>query len=179
MTTEINYPDFLLKFMIHPVSVMIAGFFLGGALLVSGGSEKITNLAIYLSEHTPFGYTGITVTFINISLIFPLPCGRITAMMFLPSFIGFIKHYISEVFINNGGNIVAGNSIIFILTGAFIINSASSCSASCVGGMINIVENYMKLHHNRLQKLQQLSALITTIITVIILNIFLNQGVLN
>lgn len=131
---RVSFKSLLGGLMIHPVTAMVAGFIMAGALLVTGGFDALTLWLTRIAEHTPLGYIGVSVLVIYLPLIFPMPCGRILATALLPGVIQFGRQVVSGT-----GEACAMPAMLV----AFIVCAAASCGPSPLGGIGGIGEGYL------------------------------------
>lgn len=133
---RVSLRDLMAGVIIHPVTAMVAGFMMAGALLVSGGFDAMIMLLSWIAHHTPLGYVGSSILLVFLPVIFPLPCGRIIAAALLPGVIMF-----AQVVAKETGN---PQSLPAILV-SFILCCAASCAPSPLGGIGGIGEGNLGL----------------------------------
>ncbi|TET36469.1 MAG: hypothetical protein E3J72_08600 [Planctomycetota bacterium] len=121
--------DVIGRIILHPVTALLGGLFMGGVLGAAGGFEAIKAIVNRLRK-TPLGLAGTLVILINIPLITMLPCGRIIAAALLPLLFMFGPE--------GSGTLRKTQLIVFIA--AFARNSFGSCGPSPVGGVAQIAE---------------------------------------
>ncbi|MEI9475671.1 MAG: hypothetical protein WCO26_03755 [Deltaproteobacteria bacterium] len=124
--------------ILHPVTAMVAGFMVAGALLVTGGFDAMTQALTWLAIHTPLGFTGVGVMLIYVPTIFPMPCGRVLAASLLPGVIMF-----AEVV----GQETRCPQCLPAMLIAFVLSAAASCGPSPLGGIGGIGEGNLGLPH--------------------------------
>ena len=73
MIAKLKIKDLMNQILFHPLTAMIAGFFMAGILSEYGAFEELMNLIRLIADHTPLGYLGITVIIIYLPIIFPCP----------------------------------------------------------------------------------------------------------
>jgi len=122
--------------ILHPVTALLAGLFLAGALNASGGFEAFKALIAKLQK-SPLGLAGTFVVLINFPMITSLPCGRIMAAALLPLLFAFGSE---------GGMNLLTKSQLIVLIGAFARNAFGSCGPSPIGGVGQIGEGFLGSH---------------------------------
>ncbi len=118
------------KIVIHPITALVAGFFVAGALEAAGAFEAMSDLLDRMRE-TPLGFVGTSMFLVNIPTIIAMPCGRILAAALMPAAILFGLRLAKEM-----GDARLTGVIVF----AFIVNAAASCGPSPLGGIGTIGE---------------------------------------
>ena len=118
------------KIVIHPITALVAGFFVAGALEAAGAFEAMGDLLDRMKE-TPLGVVGTSMFLVNIPTLIAMPCGRILAAALMPAAILFGLQLAKDV----GDSRLTG-AIVF----AFIVNAAASCGPSPLGGIGTIGE---------------------------------------
>jgi hypothetical protein len=119
--------------IIHPITALLAGLFIAGALSATGGFEAFRELIGKLQK-TPMGLAGTMVILINFPMIASLPCGRIIAAALLPLLFAFGSE---------GGMNLLTKSQLIVLIGAFARNAFGSCGPSPIGGVGQIGEGFL------------------------------------
>ncbi|MHC4663368.1 MAG: hypothetical protein ACYS8W_17045 [Planctomycetota bacterium] len=117
------------QIILHPVTALLAGLFMGGVLGAAGGFEAIKAIVNRLRK-TPLGLAGTLVILINIPLITMLPCGRIIAAALLPLLFMFGPEGLG----------ILGKTQLVVFIAAFARNAFGSCGPSPVGGVAQIAE---------------------------------------
>lgn len=123
--------------ILHPITALLAGLFISGALQASGGFEAFKVLINKL-HRTPLGLAGTMVILTQAPLIASLPCGRIMAAALLP---------ILFAFGSEGGLNLLTRSQMIVLIGAFVRNAFGSCGPSPIGGVGQIGEGFLGSHY--------------------------------
>ena len=119
--------------ILHPITALLAGLFLAGALTATGGFEALKVIIDKLRK-TPIGLVGTLVIIINLPVIASLPCGRIIAAALLPLLFAFGFE---------GGMGLLTRSQLIVLIGAFTRNAMGSCGPSPIGGVGQIGEGFL------------------------------------
>jgi hypothetical protein len=119
--------------ILHPVTALLAGLFLAGALQATGGFEAFKSI-IGALQKTPLGLAGTVVILINLPMLASLPCGRILAAALLPLLFAFGSE---------GGMNLLTKSQLIVLIGAFARNAFGSCGPSPIGGVGQIGEGFL------------------------------------
>ena len=122
--------------ILHPITALLAGLFISGALQASGGFEAFKVLIGKLNR-TPLGLAGTLVLLTQVPLITSLPCGRIMAAALLPLLFAFGSE---------GGLNLLTRSQLIVLIGAFARNAFGSCGPSPIGGVGQIGEGFLGSH---------------------------------
>ncbi len=110
--------------IIHPITALLAGLYLAGALEATGGFEAIKALLLNLKK-SPLGLPGTLAILVNLPLLAQLPCGRILAAAMLPLLFSFGSY----------GMRILGRDQIIVLVAAFARNAFGSCGPSPIGGV--------------------------------------------
>jgi hypothetical protein len=110
--------------IIHPITALLAGLYLAGALEATGGFEAIKAILLKLKK-SPLGLPGTLAILVNLPLLAQLPCGRILAAAMLPLLFSFGAY----------GMRILGRDQIIILVAAFARNAFGSCGPSPIGGV--------------------------------------------
>ncbi len=125
MTAVLLLPNEILGgIIIHPITALLAGLYLAGALEATGGFEAIKAIVLQLKE-SPLGLPGTLAILVNLPLLAQLPCGRILAAAMLPLLFSFGAY---------GMRILSRDQII-VLVAAFARNAFGSCGPSPIGGV--------------------------------------------
>ncbi len=125
--------EFIGGIILHPITALLTGLFLAGAMKASGGFEALKVLLGYL-RRSPIGLVGTLVILINLPAITSLPCGRILAAALLPLLFTFGLE---------GGMGILTKSQLIVLIGAFTRNAMGSCGPSPIGGVGQIGEGFL------------------------------------
>ncbi|MCP4230672.1 MAG: hypothetical protein GY771_11085 [bacterium] len=118
--------------ILHPITALLAGLFIAGALSASGGFDALKVIIEWLKK-TPIGLPGTMVLLMMLPLIVSLPCGRIMGAAMLPLLFAFGP---DEMKIISKGQLI-------ILVGAFARNAFGSCGPSPIGGVGQIGEGFL------------------------------------
>lgn len=110
--------------IVHPITALLAGLLLAGALDATGGFEAIKAILLKL-KNSPLGLAGTLAILVNLPLLAQLPCGRILAAAMLPLLFSFGAY---------GMRILSRDQII-VLVAAFARNAFASCGPSPIGGV--------------------------------------------
>lgn len=127
--------ELLSGIILHPITALLAGLFLAGALTASGGFDALKVIIEWLKK-TPLGLPGTMVILINLPLIAMLPCGRILGAAMLPLLFAFGPE---EMRVVSKGQLI-------VLIGAFARNAFGSCGPSPIGGVGQIGEGFLGAH---------------------------------
>ncbi|MGA2225331.1 MAG: hypothetical protein ABSH41_12910 [Syntrophobacteraceae bacterium] len=136
MVCKVSLKKLIGGIILHPITAMIAGFIMGGALLVAGGFDILIQGLSWFATHSPLGFIGVSVIFVFLPAIFPMPCGRIIVSSFLPGVILF-----GETVSRMTGSPLALPAILI----GFILCGAASCGPSPLGGLGGIGEGNLGL----------------------------------
>jgi hypothetical protein len=110
--------------ILHPITALLAGLYLAGALEATGGFEAIKAILLKLNQ-SPLGLPGTLAILVNLPLLAQLPCGRILAAALLPLLFSFGAY----------GMRILGRDQMIILVAAFARNAFGSCGPSPIGGV--------------------------------------------
>ncbi|MDI6776386.1 MAG: hypothetical protein QMD03_03955 [Syntrophales bacterium] len=119
--------------ILHPITALLAGLFLAGALTASGGFGALKILINKLRK-TPIGLAGTLVILIQLPVIASLPCGRIIGAALLPLLFAFGFE---------GGMGLLTRAQLIVLIGSFARNAFGSCGPSPIGGVGQIGEGFL------------------------------------
>lgn len=122
--------------ILHPITALLAGLFMAGALQATGGFEAFKALIGRLQK-TPLGLAGTVVILVQMPMLASLPCGRILAAALLPLLFAFGSE---------GGLNLLTKSQLIVLIGAFARNAFGSCGPSPIGGVGQIGEGFLGSH---------------------------------
>jgi len=152
--------------ILHPITALLAGLFLAGALTATGGFDAL-KVIIDKLQRTPIGLVGTLVIIINLPVIASLPCGRIIAAALLPLLFAFGFE---------GGMGLLTRSQLVVLIGAFTRNAMGSCGPSPIGGVGQIGEGFLgaffpTASNGILRSPQAFSLILGTAITALFLKI--------
>ncbi|CCK79457.1 MULTISPECIES: hypothetical protein [Desulfobacula] len=148
---NVGFKSLVAGIIIHPVTAMVAGFMMAGALMVTGGFEALTTLLVWLATHTPLGFVGVGVVLIYIPVIFPMPCGRITAAALLPGVLMFGMEVSKSTGIDH---------CLPVMLVGFVVCCAASCAPSPLGGIGGIGEGNLRLKSGITANALQISILL-------------------
>ena len=133
-TSAILMPNEMLGgIILHPITALLAGLFLAGALTATGGFDAL-KVIIDKLQKTPLGLAGTLVIIIQLPVIASLPCGRIIAAALLPLLFAFGFE---------GGMGILTKTQLVVLIGAFTRNAMGSCGPSPIGGVGQIGEGFL------------------------------------
>lgn len=118
--------------IIHPLTALLAGLLISGALAASGGFDAIRVLLNRLFK-SPLGLAGTLVLLTQLPLLIGLPCGRILAAALLPMIFA----------LGPEGMALLSKTQLIVLTGAFARNAFGSCGPSALGGVGAIGEGFL------------------------------------
>ena len=110
--------------IVHPITALLAGLYLAGALEATGGFTAIQAILLKLKK-SPLGLPGALAILVNLPLLAQLPCGRILAAAMLPLLFSFGAY----------GMRILGRDQLIILVAAFARNAFGSCGPSPIGGV--------------------------------------------
>jgi hypothetical protein len=133
---RLSFRDLLGGIMVHPLSALIAGYIVAGALLTAGGFEALQEVLVMLAEHTVLGYIGVSILVVFIPLFLAMPCGRIISVSLIPGVLMF------------GGRVAEASGFApapAVLLASFVLSSAASCGPSPLGGVGNIGEGRLRV----------------------------------
>ncbi len=119
--------------ILHPVTALLAGLFMAGALAATGGFDAFKVLIGKL-QRSPLGLAGTFVILVQFPMLTSLPCGRIMAAALLPLLFAFGSE---------GGMNLLTKSQLIVLIGAFARNAFGSCGPSPIGGVGQIGEGFL------------------------------------
>lgn len=122
--------------ILHPITALLSGLFIAGALAATGGFEAF-KVIIGRLQKSPLGLAGTMVILIQFPMIASLPCGRIIAAALLPLLFAFGSE---------GGMNLLTKSQLIVLIGAFARNAFGSCGPSPIGGVGQIGEGFLGSH---------------------------------
>jgi len=122
--------------ILHPITALLAGLFIAGALNATGGFDAFKVIIAKLQK-SPLGLAGTFVILIQFPMIASLPCGRIIAAALLPLLFAFGA---------DGGMNLLTKSQMIVLIGAFARNAFGSCGPSPIGGVGQIGEGFLGSH---------------------------------
>jgi hypothetical protein len=133
---RLSFRDLLSGIILHPLSALVAGYIVAGALLTASGFEVLQALLVMIAEHTVLGYIGVSVLVVFLPLFLAMPCGRIISVSLIPGVLMF------------GGRVAEASGFALapaVLLSSFVLSSAASCGPSPLGGVGNIGEGRLRL----------------------------------
>ncbi len=133
---RLSFRDLLGGIMLHPLSALVAGYIVAGALLTAGGFEVLQAVLVLLAEHTLLGYVGVSVLLVFLPLFLAMPCGRIISVSLIPGVLMF------------GSRVAEASGFTTapaVLLASFVLSSAASCGPSPLGGVGNIGEGRLRI----------------------------------
>ncbi len=145
--------------IIHPITALIAGFLVAGALEAAGAFEAAADglqrlEGIKFKSGAPvFGIVGVVVLLVNLPTIIAMPCGRILAAALMPAAL-FFGVRVARSFMIPG--------LVSVVVFAFIVNAAASCGPSLIGGIGTIGEGLARLEPGSLSDAQQIGIILAT-----------------
>lgn len=148
---KVSLHDLIAGIIFHPITAMITGFIMAGALVVTGAFDTLVFILRYLAIHTPLGFLGVSILLVYLPIIFPMPCGRVMVAALLPGVVMFGKE-VAEI--TNHPEAFSGLLI------AFILSCAASCSSSPLGGIGGIAEGNLGIKPGIAGKPLQLGILV-------------------
>lgn len=146
--------------IIHPITALISGFLVAGALEAAGafeaaadGLQRMEGFKTKGSTTPIFGIVGVVVVLTNLPTIIAMPCGRILAAALMPAALFF-------------GVRVARSFqmplLVSVVVFPFIVNAAASCGPSLIGGIGTIGEGLAALPPGSLSDAQQIGIILAT-----------------
>ena len=146
--------------IIHPITALISGFLVAGALEAAGafeaaadGLQRMEGFKLKGSSTPIFGIVGTVVILTNLPTIIAMPCGRILAAALMPAALFF------GVRVARSFQIPA---LVSVVVFAFIVNAAASCGPSLIGGIGTIGEGLAALPPGSLSDAQQIGIILAT-----------------
>jgi len=167
----IGIKDLMANIFLHPITALIGGFLVAGALEASGAFKAAISLLERLAK-TPLGLTGTVVVLVNMPTIFAMPCGRILAAALMPAAIlfGFTLAKVKK-------DTLLASIVVF----GFIINAAASCGPSPLGGIGMIGEGMGGYPLGSFINAQQIGIMLMTAVAMIsirfVYNILPNESI--
>lgn len=151
---------------LHPITSIIAGFLLAGAVESAGGFAAASRLLVRMGNSV-LGLPGVIVVLVNIPNIFAMPCGRIWAAALVPVALTFG----SEV-----ARLRNQPSLVAVIVFGLIINAAASCGPSPLGGIGMMGEGTAGLPLNAFSNPQQIAIMVMTLVTMASSTLFLRTS---
>jgi hypothetical protein len=146
--------------IIHPITALISGFLVAGALEAAGafeaaadGLQRMEGFKLKGSSTPLFGIVGVVVVLTNLPTIIAMPCGRILAAALMPAAL-FFGVRVARAFQVPG--------LVSVVVFAFIVNAAASCGPSLIGGIGTIGEGLARLEPGSLSDAQQIGIILAT-----------------
>lgn len=146
--------------IIHPITALISGFLVAGALEAAGafeaaadGLQRMEGFKLKGSETPIFGLVGVVVILTNLPTIIAMPCGRILAAALMPAALFFGIRVAKRFQIP---------ALVSVVVFAFIVNAAASCGPSLIGGIGTIGEGLAALPPGSLSDAQQIGIILAT-----------------
>lgn len=121
----VGLKEIQMNIYLHPITALIAGFLVAGALEAAGAFKAAIDILERISK-TTLGLSGTVVILVNVPTIFAMPCGRILAAALIPAAILF-----GYILARNQKRPVLASIVVF----GFIVNAAASCGPSPLGGI--------------------------------------------
>jgi hypothetical protein len=140
---------------LHPITAIIAGFMLAGAVEAGGGFTAASRILSRIGASF-LGLSGTIVLLVNVPILFAMPCGRVWAAALLPAAIRFSSELARQR--NNP-------SLVPIVVIGFIVNAAASCGPSPLGGIGMMGEGTAGFTLGSFSNAQQMSIMIITQLT--------------
>ena len=153
----IGMKELMANIFLHPITALIGGFLVAGALEASGAFKAAVEILDRLTK-TPFGLTGTVVILVNMPTIFAMPCGRILAAALMPAAI--LLGY-------NLARIKKDGLLVSIIVFGFIVNAAASCGPSPLGGIGMIGEGMGGYALGSFANAQQIGIMLVTAISML------------
>jgi hypothetical protein len=147
------------KIIIHPITALIAGFLVAGALEAAGAFEAAADglqrmEGFRVKGGAPlFGVVGTVVLLTNLPTIIAMPCGRILAAALMPAAL-FFGVRVARAF--------QMPALVSVVIFPFIVNAAASCGPSLIGGIGTIGEGLAQLDTGSLSDAQQIGIILAT-----------------
>lgn len=146
---------------IHPITALLAGFLVAGALEAAGAFKAAIDILGRLTK-TPLGLTGTVVVLVNMPTIFAMPCGRILAAALIPAALLFGYEL---------ARIRKTPLLASIVVFGFIVNAAASCGPSPLGGIGTIGEGMGGYPIGSFVNTQQIGIIAITAVAMLSINI--------
>ncbi|MFH1402694.1 MAG: hypothetical protein ABIH11_00310 [Candidatus Altiarchaeota archaeon] len=153
----VGIKDLMASLYLHPITALIAGFLVAGALESAGAFRAAIHLLEKMSK-TPLGLTGTVVVLVNTPTILAMPCGRIIAAALIPAAILF-GYDIAKA----KKNPLLASIIVF----GFIVNAAASCGPSPIGGIGMVGEGMGGYELGSFVNVQQIAIMLITAVTML------------
>jgi hypothetical protein len=160
---RVGFNDLIAGVILHPLTAMIAGFIMAGALVVTGAFDTLVFILSWLAFNTPLGFIGVAILLIYLPIIFPMPCGRVMVAALLPGVIMFGQK-LAEI-----TKFPPAFSGLLI---AFILCCAASCVPSPLGGIGAIGEGNLGMKQGIAAKPLQLGILLGVPVAALVATFF-------
>jgi len=153
------------QIIIHPITALVAGFLVAGALEASGAFEAAVDMLdrlerFKLGKWKVFGVAGTVTILVNMPTMISMPCGRILAAALMPAALYFGYKVAKQL---------KDPRIIGAVVFGFIVNAAASCGPSPLGGIGLIGEGLARLPIGTFTCAQQAGILLCTGVTMIVI----------
>lgn len=148
---RVGLNDLIAGLILHPITAMIAGFIMAGALVITGAFDTLVCILSVLALHTPLGHIGVSILLVYVPIILPMPCGRVMVAALLPGVIMFGRE-VAEM--TKHPEAFSG------LVVAFILSCAASCVSSPLGGIGAMAEGNLGIKQGIAIKPLQLGILL-------------------
>jgi hypothetical protein len=153
----VGIKDLMANMYLHPITALIAGFIVAGALESAGAFRAAIHLLEKMSK-TPLGMTGTVVVLVNTPTIIAMPCGRIIAAALIPAAILF-----GYTIAKSKKNPLLASIIDF----GVIVNAAASCGPSPIGGIGMVGEGMGGYELGSFVNAQQIGIMLITAVTML------------
>ncbi|OYT26784.1 MAG: hypothetical protein B6U97_02975 [Candidatus Altiarchaeales archaeon ex4484_96] len=153
----INLKELSANIYIHPITALLAGFLVAGALEAAGAFKAAIDILERLAE-TPLGLPGTVVILVNMPTIFAMPCGRILAAALIPAALlfGYELARVRETPL-----------LVSVVIFGFIVNAAASCGPSPLGGIGTMGEGMGGYDIGSLANAQQVGIMVITAVAMV------------
>ncbi|MBD3388003.1 MAG: hypothetical protein GF416_03045 [Candidatus Altiarchaeales archaeon] len=154
---SVGVRELMSNLYLHPITALIAGFLVAGALEAAGAFRAAIHL-LERASRTPVGMTGTVALLVNTPTILAMPCGRIMAAALIPAAILF------------GHNIAKAKKsplLASIIVFGFIVNAAASCGPSPIGGIGMVGEGMGGYELGSFGNAQQIAIMLITAVTML------------
>ena len=153
----INLKELSANIYIHPITALLAGFLVAGALEAAGAFKAAIDILERMAE-TPLGLPGTVVILVNMPTIFAMPCGRILAAALIPAALlfGYELARVRETPL-----------LVSVVIFGFIVNAAASCGPSPLGGIGTMGEGMGGYDIGSLANAQQVGIMVITAVAMV------------
>ncbi len=159
--SPVSLKELTANIFIHPITALLAGFLVAGALEAAGAFKAAIDILNRLTK-TPLGLTGTVVVLVNMPTIFAMPCGRILAAALIPA---------ALLFGYNLARIRKTPLLASIVVFGFIVNAAASCGPSPLGGIGTIGEGMGGYAIGSFANAQQIGIIVITAVAMFSINL--------